>query len=185
MRFSILMVLLVGSFISLAQVQKIAVGIGDSLDFPSDFINESGIPVGEDFPDYSLEDINGNTISSKDLQGKLVIYNFWFVGCYGCHKEEPYLEEIAANYSDREDVVFISFCNSSDRRSRRYIQKKGAFGYAVIPVKKGKVCEELFKVASFPTNMIVKDGEVLQNVGFPMWNEVLDKWFRHQIESRL
>jgi peroxiredoxin len=185
MRSLISILLLVCGLTSFAQVLKIPTVGEDMLDFPSDFINKTGIPVGENFPEYSLEDINGNTISSKDLDGKLVVYNFWFVGCYGCHKEEPFLAEIAADLADREDVVFISFCNSASWRTKRYIEKNGDFEYALIPAKNGKICEELFKVQTFPTNMLVKDGQILQNVSFPMLNEIVSDWYREEIKERL
>ena len=57
-------------------------------------------------PNFSLTTFEGETITLSDLQGRVVIINFWASWCPPCRDEAPYLEATWRKYRDR-DVVFI------------------------------------------------------------------------------
>jgi peroxiredoxin/uncharacterized membrane protein YphA (DoxX/SURF4 family) len=40
--------------------------------------------LGEDVPEFSLEDVSGNAVSSKDLRGKKTLLTYWSIGCGYC-----------------------------------------------------------------------------------------------------
>jgi thiol-disulfide isomerase/thioredoxin len=56
--------------------------------------------------DFSAKDTDGDTVSSKALQGKVVVLNFWYAGCPPCRAEAKYLNEVQAEYAGK-DVQFI------------------------------------------------------------------------------
>ena len=53
------------------------------------------IPVDErgDAVEFTGTDIDGETVSSDDLAGTVVVLNFWYAGCGPCRAEAPILEE--------------------------------------------------------------------------------------------
>ena len=57
-------------------------------------------------PDFSLTTFEGEMINLSDLQGRVVIINFWASWCPPCRDEAPYLEATWRKYQDR-GVVFI------------------------------------------------------------------------------
>lgn len=57
-------------------------------------------------------DENGDTVSSADLAGDVVVVNFWYAGCPPCRKEAPDLEALHQQYKD-QGVSFVGV-NTSD-----------------------------------------------------------------------
>jgi len=62
--------------------------------------------VGCPAPDFILTGLDGNTVSLSDFRGKVVLLNFWAIGCPPCRFEMPAMEEVYQEYRD-EDVVII------------------------------------------------------------------------------
>jgi peroxiredoxin len=155
-------------------------GKSDTLDFPGDFRNRTGIPIGEKLPSFSYTDIYGETIASTDFDNKLLVLNFWFVGCKGCKQEEPYLTILTEDFKNK-NVEFVSFCQSSPARTRSYINKNGDFGYKVVSIKSKKEIIEKFGVETFTTHLIIRDGVVRENFSFPLTTDDEIGWFKEQI----
>jgi peroxiredoxin len=60
--------------------------------------------IGEPAPDFTLPDLNGESVSLSDLKGSPVIINFWNTGCTYCVIEMPYLEEV---YNENRDSGLV------------------------------------------------------------------------------
>ena len=60
-----------------------------------------------DAVDFTAKDTDGDTISAKDLRGKVVVLNFWYAGCPPCRAEAKYLNKVHDEYADADDVAFI------------------------------------------------------------------------------
>ena len=58
------------------------------------FFPDSSDFIGTLAPECEMTDINGNEISSKNSEGKVVVLNFWFVSCKPCIAEIPELNEV-------------------------------------------------------------------------------------------
>ncbi len=56
--------------------------------------------------DFTLTSFDGETIQLSDLEGQVVIVNFWASWCVPCRDEAPYLEATWRKYKEQE-VVFI------------------------------------------------------------------------------
>lgn len=57
---------------------------------------------------FSVTDLDGRTISSADLTGKVVLVNFWATWCPPCRAEIPDLIELQDKYRDHLVVLGIS-----------------------------------------------------------------------------
>ena len=62
--------------------------------------DETRSTIGRNFPDFSLQTIEGETINFADLKGQIVIVNFWGSWCGPCIPELSMLEKIHREYSD-------------------------------------------------------------------------------------
>lgn len=68
--------------------------------------------VGDEYYDFSFSVYcrgEGETVTIKELsaQGKVVVLNYWFVGCTPCEAELPEFEAFAKDYSESVAVVAI------------------------------------------------------------------------------
>ncbi len=156
--------------------------VGDPYDYMSNWPkpNESEyFKIGEEIPTFTSHDINGNKVSLKDLRGKIVVLNFFFIGCPGCMAEVPELNDVVARYKGNNNVVFVSV--SLDVKS--YIKKfldDTPFNYQII--SEGAFLAKRYGIALYPTNVILdKTGKVAmhwvgQSPSAPYWmKKTIDK----------
>ena len=66
---------------------------------------EIGTKVGNRFADVTLETMNGESINTADLRGKIVILNLWASWCSFCKAELPDFDRIATEYKDQVVIV--------------------------------------------------------------------------------
>jgi len=65
------------------------------------------VTVGDQVPDFTLTTFQGEQIRMSDLQGKIVLINFWASWCKPCEQEAADLEAAWKNYQSRGDIVFL------------------------------------------------------------------------------
>jgi thiol-disulfide isomerase/thioredoxin len=71
--------------------------------------------IGSRLPDFSVNDLRGNTLSSANLRGKVVLIDFWATWCQPCKKEMPGYQKLADTYGPRGFVVIgFKFDNMPD-----------------------------------------------------------------------
>ena len=56
----------------------------------------------------SMEDLDGHTITTDDLLGKVTLVNFWATWCGPCRAEIPDLVQLQARYPDHLQVIGVS-----------------------------------------------------------------------------
>jgi thiol-disulfide isomerase/thioredoxin len=54
-----------------------------------------------------IQDLDGKKWSPQDFAGKIVVLNFWFIGCKPCMMEIPAIHKLMDYYQDK-NVVFLS-----------------------------------------------------------------------------
>src|SRR5829696_4953288 len=59
---------------------------------------EVAVEVGKVAPDFTTKLTNGQTISLKDLRGKVVLINFWATWCTPCRREMPSFQGLADRF---------------------------------------------------------------------------------------
>ena len=61
--------------------------------------------VGSSLPDFSVKDLQGRSVSSTDLHGRVVLVDFWATWCQPCKKEMPGYQKLVDDYGARGFVV--------------------------------------------------------------------------------
>ena len=65
------------------------------------------IAKGQSVPDFSLKDIDGNTVRLSDFRGKTVLLLFWASWCPDCRDEIPQIKAMHT-LANPNNVVFVS-----------------------------------------------------------------------------
>lgn len=72
---------------------------------PSDSGSGSGLLVGDQAYNFTLDDLDGNPVNLSDFQSQPVIVNFWATWCAPCRIEMPELQEAYQKYQDDGLVI--------------------------------------------------------------------------------
>ncbi|MET0391667.1 MAG: TlpA disulfide reductase family protein [Chitinophagaceae bacterium] len=137
----------------------------------------TGKPVGS----FTATDIKGNKYKLKDLKGKVVVMNFWFVGCEPCRREIPELNKVVQDYKDSTDVVFLAVCLDDESPVEKFLEKM-PFAYNIIAG--GRFITSQYGINSYPTHLILdKEGLVaFHATGYSLG---LAGWLRRSIADAL
>lgn len=121
--------------------------------------DESGfVKTGKKLDLFSAKSIDGYKIRPKDLEGKVVVLNFWFVKCAPCRDEMPELNKIVKAYENNPNVIFIAVALDQKDDIREFL-KTNPFAYHI--VDDGKEFADKYEIKSYPTNIILdKEGKV-------------------------
>lgn len=107
---------------------------------------------------FSGKDLNGNKYKLKDLQGKVVVLNFWFVACGPCRLEIPELNKLADEYKDSSNVIFLAVALDPTNDVEKFLETT-PFHYNVI--SDGRYISSIYRIVSYPTHAVIdKTGKV-------------------------
>ena len=127
-------------------------------------------------PDFSLKDVNGNTVSLSDFKGSVVILDFWATWCGPCIASFPAMQK-AMNELRTEDVVFL-YINTQeydgDEKRLKSIGKtlddKFADFQVLIDEKNNDnfIVGDLYKVRAIPVKFFIDKQGILRysSIGF-------------------
>lgn len=82
-------------------------------------------------PPFSLTSLDGKKLELSALRGKVVVLNFWFIGCAPCVAEFSELNRLVKEFSDK-GVVFIAPTLDNEDAIKPFL-KEHKFNYHVVP----------------------------------------------------
>jgi cytochrome c biogenesis protein CcmG, thiol:disulfide interchange protein DsbE len=116
---------------------------------------------GSRVQDFSLTTFDNQTINSKDMQGKVVLLNFWASWCTTCTDEAAILEEAWQKADKEGKVVFVGVDYADTDAAARAFIEKYAITYANGPDLRSEISQQ-FHISGVPeTYLIGSDGTLL------------------------
>lgn len=110
---------------------------------------------------FSLTDISGNVYTPASLRGKVVVINFWFVGCAPCEQEMPVLNQLVEKYQGKE-VVFLGLTFDNKEKVEQFLTKKD-FDFNIVPEATQMIAD--YNIVGYPTHMLIDKKLVIQYLG--------------------
>ncbi|OQP65715.1 hypothetical protein A3860_14010 [Niastella vici] len=141
---------------------------------------------GNQAPDFTLEDINGNQVSLSDFKGKWVFLNFWSVTCGACTRDfMKYSPIINEKYKDK-NIVFLNICFEEDANKwRKKVDELQINGVNVIA--RGwfnlKICKD-YQADFLPRTFVIDKAGNINDNQLPLVNlsqldvSVINEWLQ-------
>jgi peroxiredoxin len=119
-------------------------------------------------PDVSVRTIDGKTISLAELRGKVVVLNFWFIGCAVCRAIKPQLDAFKSRFGDSDDVVFLALTADPESEVEKFL-KKVPSDYLQAAAAQQALAK--FSFRGFPKNLVIdKHGTIVY------WRTTVRAW---------
>ncbi len=132
--------------------------------------------VGRPAPDFSLEDIDGNTVRLRDLRGQTVFLNFWASWCGPCRVEMPDIQKIHERYGDW-GVTIIGIDLDETVAEVREFTEAGGFTWTFVIDTTGEVARD-YRVDIIPTSFFIDGEGTIRSIALGAMSEA-------QIEAKL
>ena len=111
------------------------------------------LQVGEQAPDFTLMDLNGEEHQLSDYKGQGVFVNFWGTWCKPCEKEFPLMEKQYQVYKDQGVQILAVNIAQSDYEVRQFAEQRDLTFPIVID--KTKSVMEAYNIRPLPTTLLV------------------------------
>jgi len=114
---------------------------------------------GEQAPDFSLKDLEGNNVTLADYKGKVVFLNFWATWCPPCRQEIPDFIKAYEKHKDN-GLVILGVAVSDKENSVRSFVEKNKISY---PVAMGdvKIVQDYEPGQYIPTTIVIdRNGKI-------------------------
>lgn len=128
-------------------------------------------------PDFTVLDMDGNSVKLSDLLGKPIVLNFWASWCSPCKGEMPEFNEVYEEVG--EDITFMMVDLVDGQRETKetgaqYIKKQG-FSFPVYFDTKQDAAYT-YGITSIPTTLFIdKDGYIVTGAQGPIDAKTLKK----------
>ncbi|MEO0150259.1 MAG: TlpA disulfide reductase family protein, partial [candidate division WOR-3 bacterium] len=122
----------------------------------------------------SFKTLDGKIYKWEDLQGKVLIVDFWATWCQPCRKSLPELDAIYKEYNGK--VVVIGFSkDDSEEEVKNFLEKEIKVSYPI--AMSNQKLEKMFGgILGLPTSFLVdKDGKVVRRFLGYVPKEVLEE----------
>jgi peroxiredoxin len=121
-------------------------------------------------PAFTLPDVNGRTVSSKEFAGKVAVLSFGATWCASCVSELKSLERLQARFPDDVAVYFVALDGRGEKDVKPFMEKHG-FHVATL-IDPGMAVAREHGVRWLPVTVIVdrKGTMVARAIGPRDWN---------------
>ena len=130
--------------------------------------------------DINMVTITGETISTKELRGKVYLINFWATDCPGCINEMPELINTYNNYKKQNfEVIAVAMFYDPPSRVLSFSKTQDLPFPVVLDVEQ-KIMNNFNDIKLTPTSILIDhNGRIINTIigeiNFPKFNNDLEK----------
>lgn len=121
---------------------------------------------GQPLINFSTELLDGEKITLSEYKGKVILLNFWFIGCVPCMGEIPDINQVYKTFKDSGVTLLSLALNTRDKvhkfNAGKYSRLPEKIEYPIIPD-----CQKIadnYKVTGYPTTILIDKKGVIRLV---------------------
>ncbi|MBA7465960.1 Thiol-disulfide oxidoreductase ResA [subsurface metagenome] len=107
-----------------------------------------------DAPDFTLPDLEGNSLTLSDFKGRVIILNFWATWCPPCRKEIPDFVELYEKYKDEGLLIIGVNLDRGDSRTVKQFSKNYKINYPIV-LGNVNVTQDYGGIRGIPTTFVI------------------------------
>jgi len=137
-------------FVGFHAARRAGAGGPDSLD-----------PTGKPAPDFTLESLEGKSVTLSAYRGQAVLLNFWATWCGPCKIEMPWFVELQKEYGPQGlQIVGVAMDDASKEEIQKFAKEMGV-NYTIL-LGKEAVGQQYGGVDVLPTTYFIdRDGKIV------------------------
>ena len=118
------------------------------------------VKVGDKAPEFSVEMLDGSTLSSASLKGKVVLVNFWATWCPPCREELKYVQKDIVDRFAGRDFAFVAVSRGETRVKVEAFVKEHGYKFP-IALDPQQTAYKLFASNYIPRNFLIdREGNI-------------------------
>jgi len=124
--------------------------------------------IGSRLPDFAVEGLRGEKISTANLHGKVVLIDFWATWCQPCRKEMPGYQKLLDKYGSRGFAV-VGFKSSMMMDTEDPLRFATSIGVRYpLAVTTNDLLHKFGGIQGLPTTLLYDRQEILRRkvIGF-------------------
>lgn len=118
------------------------------------------IAVGDPAPAFTLDDLDGNSVTLADYAGKSVILNFWATWCAPCRIEMPELQKSFETHQDDGLTILALNQEEPDFAVRQFFYSEFDLTFTPLLDSEGTV-SQIYGAVNLPTTVFINpEGQI-------------------------
>ncbi len=119
-------------------------------------------------PDFTLQDLNGQTYTLSDLRGQAVLLNFWATWCPPCRAEMPAIAQVYEDYRGQGFLVLAVTADDTRADAAAFAAEYG-LPFPIL-TDSSATAARAYRITSLPTSFFITPQGIIQKVviGGPM-----------------
>jgi len=121
--------------------------------------------VGKPAPAFSFVGVDGKTIDSKSIEGKIAVIDFWATWCGPCRVSLPIMQKLYEKFKDNPKVVFLAVSVDQAKTETKQLQTMLEELGVTIPLARDpdQHAGKRFGVQGIPSACIIGANRVVQD----------------------
>jgi peroxiredoxin len=132
----------------------------------------AALPTGATAPLFSTRTLDGKPFRLQNLRGKVVVLDFWAVGCPPCRVQMPRLQALQRKYKPQGlQIVGVTQMDPRPQEARKALHELGVSYPALLDP--GERIGKLYQLEAHPTTVVIDRQGVVRRfeTGFLMGDE--------------
>jgi peroxiredoxin len=117
---------------------------------------------GKAAPDFTLRDLQDNSVSLRSLRGSVVVLDFWATWCGPCRASLPKLDELNREIADEGVKIFAVNLREEKAAAQKFAETTG-LKLPVLLDESGKVAQT-YAVSGIPQTVVIDKRGVIRRV---------------------
>jgi thiol-disulfide isomerase/thioredoxin len=129
-----------------------------------------GTQIGNLAPEFTLKDLQGESVSLSDFRGEIVLLDFWASWCPPCRYSMPHLDELRERYRTEGLVVVAISLDQNMEDISAFLEENGYSDMVVLweSQKAAQAVKTLYGVSGIPHTFVIDRQGIIRYSDHPI-----------------